>query len=115
MSDAEKMAERLEERGKRTPRTWATSDLYYEAATLIRRLRAENEDFLEQITVQTESVLFKELQEIMKANNALHDENARLKQLFDLADALRAAQKAKAAPCSPIDAPDGAASLHGDA
>jgi cell division septum initiation protein DivIVA len=65
-----------------------------EAAALIRRLQAENEDFLEQIAVQTESVLFKELQEIMKANNALHDENARLKQLVDFADALRAAQRA---------------------
>ncbi|MCA2973856.1 MAG: hypothetical protein IM337_07550 [Microcystis sp. M110S1] len=43
MSKAEKMAERLEERGKQTPRTWATSDLYYEAAALIRRLQAENE------------------------------------------------------------------------
>ena len=94
MTEAEKMAERLEERGKRTPRTWATSDLYYEAAALIRRLQADNKDFLEQITVQTESVLFKELQEIMKANNALHDENARLKQLVDFADALRAAQRA---------------------
>jgi hypothetical protein len=30
----------------------------------------------------------------MKANNRLHDENARLKQLVDLADALRAAQRA---------------------
>ena len=60
----------------------------------IRQLEADNKDFLEQITVQTESVLFKELQEIMKANNALHDENARLKQLVDFADALRAAQRA---------------------
>jgi hypothetical protein len=60
----------------------------------IRELEADNKDFLEQIAVQTESVLFKELQEIMKANNALHNENARLKQLVDLADALRAAQRA---------------------
>ena len=60
----------------------------------IRQLEADNKDFLEQIAVQTESVLFKELQEIMKANNALHDENARLKQLVDFADALRAAQRA---------------------
>jgi|GEM_PF-3357304 regulator of replication initiation timing len=60
----------------------------------IRELKAMNEDFLEQITAQTESVLFKELQEIMKANNALHNENTRLKQLVDLADALRAAQRA---------------------
>jgi adenosyl cobinamide kinase/adenosyl cobinamide phosphate guanylyltransferase len=43
MTEDEKMAERLEERGKRTPRIWATSDLYYEAAALIRRLQAENE------------------------------------------------------------------------
>ena len=38
MSEAEKMAAKLEERGKQIPRTWATSDLYYEAAALIRRL-----------------------------------------------------------------------------
>jgi hypothetical protein len=60
----------------------------------IRELEADNKDFLEQIAVQTESVLFKESQEIMKANNALHDENARLKQLVDFADTLRAAQRA---------------------
>jgi hypothetical protein len=43
MTEAEKMAERLEERGKQTPRTWATSDLYYESAALIRRMQVENE------------------------------------------------------------------------
>ena len=99
MSDAEKMAERLEKR-EFPPGSSMFGEydflvrLCKEAATLIRRLQAENEDFLEQITAQTESVLFKELQEIMKANNALHDENARLKQLVDFADALRAAQRA---------------------
>jgi hypothetical protein len=50
MSEAEKMAERLEERGKRTPRTWATSDLYYEAAALIRRLVAERAKLVEALT-----------------------------------------------------------------
>jgi hypothetical protein len=43
----------------------------------IRQLEADNKDFLEQIAVQTESVLFKELQEIMTANNALQAENER--------------------------------------
>jgi uncharacterized protein (UPF0147 family) len=37
------MAERLEEHGKQIPRSWATADIYYEAAALIRRLQAENE------------------------------------------------------------------------
>jgi len=50
MSEAEKMAGRLEERGKRTPRTWATSDLYYEAAALIRRLVAERAKLVEALT-----------------------------------------------------------------
>ena len=47
MTEDEKMAERLEERGKRTPRIWATSDLYYEAAALIRRRVAEKATLVE--------------------------------------------------------------------
>jgi hypothetical protein len=97
MSEAEKMAVVVEQAQRAlfyTSQEMSFLDQIGAAAALIRRLQAENEDFLEQIAVQTESVLFKELQEIMKANNALHDENARLKQLVDLADALRAAQRA---------------------
>lgn len=59
-----------------------------------RIARALNEDLLEQLAIRSESGMAKDMQEIMKANNALHDENARLKQLVDLADALRAAQRA---------------------
>jgi hypothetical protein len=66
----------------------------HEAAALIRRLQAENENLLEQLAIRSESEMAKDMQEIMKANNALHDENARLKQLVDFADALRAAQRA---------------------
>jgi hypothetical protein len=97
MTEAEKMAVVVEQAQRAlfyTSQEMSFLDQIGAAAALIRRLQAENEDFLEQITVQTESVLFKELQEIMKANNALHDENARLKQLVDFADALRAAQRA---------------------
>jgi hypothetical protein len=46
----------------------------------IRELKAMNEDFLEQITVQTESVLFKELQETIARNNALFAENVALRE-----------------------------------
>jgi hypothetical protein len=53
-----------------------------------------NEDLLEQLVIWSEGAMAKDMQEIMKANNALNDENARLKQLVDLADALRAAQRA---------------------
>jgi hypothetical protein len=97
MTEAEKMAVVVEQAQRAlfyTSQEMSFLDQIGAAAALIRRLQAENEDFLEQIAVQTESVLFKELQEIMKANNALHDENARLKQLVDFADALRAAQRA---------------------
>jgi hypothetical protein len=67
----------------------------------IRKLEAMNEDLLEQLATRSESGMAKDMQEIMKANNALHDENARLKQLVDLAVAERAAQKATAtAPAS---------------
>jgi hypothetical protein len=97
MTEAEKMALVVEQAQRAlfyTSQEMSFLDQIGAAAALIRRLQADNEDFLEQITVQTESVLFKELQEIMKANNALHDENARLKQLVDFADALGAAQRA---------------------
>jgi hypothetical protein len=97
MSEAEKMAVVVEQAQRAlfyTSQEMSFLDQIGAAAALIRRLQAENEDFLEQITAQTESVLFNELQEIMKANNALHNESARLKQLVDLADALRAAQRA---------------------
>ena len=80
MTDAEKMAERLEAGAfdfNADGPCWPGDDMA-EAAALIRRLQAKNEDFLEQIAVQTESVLFKELQEIMKTNNALRAENAKL-------------------------------------
>jgi hypothetical protein len=46
----------------------------------IRELEADNKDFLEQITVQTESVLFKELQETIARNNALFAENVALRE-----------------------------------
>jgi hypothetical protein len=85
MSEAEKMAERLEKR-EFPPGSSMFGEydflvrLCKEAATLIRRLQAENEDFLEQITVQTESVLFKELQETIARNNALFAENVALRE-----------------------------------
>jgi cell division septum initiation protein DivIVA len=96
MSEAEKMAERLEAGAfdfNADGPCWPGDDMA-EAAALIRRLQAENADLMEQLAIRSESGMAKDMQEIMKANNALHDENARLKQLVDLADALRAAQRA---------------------
>lgn len=45
----------------------------------IRELEADNKDFLDQISAQTESVLYKELQEALARNNALFAENEALK------------------------------------
>jgi hypothetical protein len=61
---------------------------------LIRRLQAENDDLMEQLVIRSESGMAKDMQEIMKDSNALRDENARLKQLVDFADALKAAERA---------------------
>lgn len=46
---------------------------------LVERIaRTLNEDLLEQLAIRSESGMAKDMQEIMKDNNALHDENARL-------------------------------------
>jgi hypothetical protein len=95
MSEAEKMAVRLEVRGQvhtdaEHHGKWGA--LYAEAAALIRRLQAENADLMEQLAIRSESEMAKDMQEIMKTNNALHNENARLKQLVDLTSAAVRAQ-----------------------
>jgi predicted HTH transcriptional regulator len=95
MSDAEKMARLCTDLDRRSlvveyDLSKPIAENMREAAALIRRLQAENEDFLEQLAIRSESEMAKDMQEIMKANSALHNENARLKQLVDFADTLRA-------------------------
>jgi hypothetical protein len=82
MTEAEKMAERLEERGKRTPRTWATSDLYYEAAALIRRLQAEN-DTKDALRMQGEAQVASLLVEIASLRAENERQRARETQLVE--------------------------------
>jgi hypothetical protein len=95
MSDAEKMARLCTDLDRRSlvveyDLSKPIAENMREAAALIRRLQAENEDFLEQLAIRSESEMAKDMQEIMKANRALHNQNARLKQLVDFADTLRA-------------------------
>jgi hypothetical protein len=97
MTEAEKMAVVVEQAQRAlfyTSQEMSFLDQIGAAAALIRRLQAENDDLMEQLVIRSESGMAKDMQEIMKDSNALRDENARLKQLVDLADALRAAQRA---------------------
>ena len=56
----------------------------------IRRLAAENECFMEQLEIRSESGMAKDMQEIMKANNALAAENvAQAERIKRLEEALR--------------------------
>jgi hypothetical protein len=86
MGNAEKIAERLEERGKRTPRTWATSDLYYEAAALIRRLQAES-DTKDALRMQGEAQVASLLVELSR----LRAEKAKLVEALTPSGATKAA------------------------
>jgi len=54
-----------------------------EAADEITRLREENEQLMEQLAIRSESAMAKDMQEIMRINETLREENARLWDLLD--------------------------------